>query len=314
MENSSSRDALLGMLTKIRVRIAESIYKADFDYERATRTLQQHLDVAKKMDDTVLLARTYRVLASIELNRTGNYAQATIYYEEAIKGHEAVGDLINVGRVLNNLGEAYRRWGKPDQAAEYYEKARQLARQNENVPSEIYVTSNEGMLWLSEGRYEQAAALLQAAIEKANSLFPVPRQIRDLLSETYFGLATAYLQLKDLTVARKLAHQSLHYAQESALLDQLAMSHQILAQIAIADPLPYEDIELLMGRSEDYWRRYNSPNELGAFLLVKGDHLLQQGDFAGSQSAFQEALRCFESIGHQRQVARVQERLQHFST
>lgn len=310
MENSNNHDALLEMMAKIRQRIQESIYGQNFDYEASVRTLEQHLDVAQRMNDLALMGRTLSTLGMIEMDRNSDYARAQDYFMQAVEILERADMLAGVGSMLNNLGEIYRRWGKPEQAAGYYHQAREAARQSGNVSGEIYVYSNEGMLWLNEHQPERAIPLLRQAIDMANGLVPMPRKIKELLGETYFGLATAYLQLNDVQLARAMANMSLEYAQEMALVDQLAMAHQILAQIGMIDPLPYQDVALLMERSEYFWRHLNSPNDLGKFLVVKGDYLLQLEDISGSQQALEESLACFEAAKHALQADVVRQRLQ----
>lgn len=309
MDNQQSHDALLGMLGKIRESIADSIYSANFDYQRSVNTLKQHLDVAQRINDPVLAGRTLSMLGMIEMDRNADYARAEEYILQAIDVYEEAQSPQQVGSMLNNLGEVYRRSGDPERASSYYAKARDLARQTENTAGEIYVYSNEGMLWVSEAQPERAIELLQQAVQMANGLMPMPDSVKKLLAETYFGLATSYLQLDDLVLARQMAVLSMEYAQEANLIDQLAMAHQVTAEVAMRDPDATDNIEALLSRSELHWRQYKGPNELGRFLMVKSDYRLQLGDVEGSRLALEEASTHFQTARHDRQVEYIHDRL-----
>lgn len=311
MDNENSRNALIQMLSKIRDHILESIFTEHFDYEGSMRTLLQHIEAAQQLKDAKLLAQTYYALGSIAMDRTGDYDNAENYILKAKSAFEAANLPTSVAAMLNNLGEIYRRRGMPDEAAQYFEQCRIVCHEAGVRSTEIYGYSNEGLLWTEFGDFSRAIALFRTAIDMAYQSFQTRSDVKELLAETYFGLASAYLGLRDIPQARRMAKKSLEYAEELALVDQLAMAHQILAQVVMVDPQPDEDSSALLATSEHYWRQFNGPRELGVFLLVKGDWLLQQNDEENALLVFEEALKLFESIGHQRQAEIARQRLQH---
>lgn len=292
MKTQDGHSAFLEMLYTIQGHILDGLYQGDFNYEGAMNTLQKHLRTADEINNQTLVARTLTMIGIIELERN-SYATAESYFNEAHDVYKAVGDMRRVGSMLSNLGEVMRRWGKLEEAGGYYHRAREVAKQTQNKEIQVYIESNEGMLWVNAGQPDRAIPFLKQALALSTNIVPLTKPIQELLSETLNGMARAYIQLGDLNTARDFALQSWEKATETAVVDQMAFAKQTLAQLAMLDPRDGDDVEQLLHESEQNWRRFHSPVELGDFLVIKGDFYKPLDSQLAMQS-YQEALECYQ--------------------
>lgn len=307
-QDKDNRDSFVQMLNNIRDHIMESLYTGDFKYDAAMRTLNQHLEIAHNMEEHMLQARALNAMATIELERNA-FDKAEQLYLQAIEVHAVSGTPVGQGILMNNLGEVMRRWGKVEKAAEYYERAVPIFEEHGTADNIILIASNQGMLWTDAGQAERGIRYFQKALELAGSLDSVSKGTQGILSETLNGMARAHLQINDMYVATVFAERALEQALEVALVDKMAAAYQTMAQITIISEASPEVVVNFLQKSEDNWRRFHSPSELGDYLMLKGDYLMQQSDINGAILAYEEAVSCFESINAVPQVEMVQDRL-----
>lgn len=296
MDVQNSQESFVEMLNKIRGHILESLYTGSFKYDASKRTLNQHLDMARNLNDEVLRGRTLTTLAIIEAEHN-NFIEAEGYFLQARDIFEAANDASRLGTTLTNLGELARTWGKVEEAARYFQETRKILTGEEHRAALVYSYNNEGLLWLNEGDIERAIPLLREALDLANRLAPMPTHVKQLLPETLDGLARAYLDLGDLEQSKRLAMDALERALELAQLKKMAMTYQTAARLAMQMDLPGEDMdaESLLAKCENNWRRFHSNVELGKFLVIKGDYRREQGDIEAARACYQEAVTCYEN-------------------
>lgn len=308
MATDDSRKSLVAMLMNIQQHIRQTLYRGDFNYDSAIRTLYQHLDTAAEIQDHLLRARTYVLLATIEAERNA-FEHAETLFLQASDAYDAAGMPVGVAVMYNNLGEVMRRLGKVETASEYYQKAAPIVAEFGKPGHVINLASNQGLLWVGAGQPEKALPFFEEAMARVDSFVTVPREVSDMFSETLNGIALAYLQLGDLRAATEYAERALEQALEVATIDQMASAYQTLAQITIASEASPNVIIELLDYSEQQWRRFHSNIQLGDFLLIKGDYFAAQGNTEAAGAAFAEALTCFEQIEVVDRMDRAQQRL-----
>jgi tetratricopeptide (TPR) repeat protein len=97
-------------------------YRRQRDYEAAREDVERALELAQSVRDPRLAAHLY-FQASLVADREGHYVLARSYAERAKSQYEEVADLMNVGRLLNNLGGLHHRLGNPAQAIAHLKQA-----------------------------------------------------------------------------------------------------------------------------------------------------------------------------------------------
>ncbi len=128
---------------------------------RAIRWSEQAIAAAEAAHDTESLAHAFKVLGWVQLDRGDLETTATL--ERALMLYEELDDRPGQASVLNLMGGfAYWR-GEWDEALDFYEQARALARQTGNTVLGAFCTTNIGEIALDRGQLDAATALFQDA-------------------------------------------------------------------------------------------------------------------------------------------------------
>ncbi len=137
------------------------------DISKGMENLNKALSAIEDIDDRLLKARLYNSVAGIFLY-SGDTHNALGYYQKALK-------LLKEGeydyfRVMNNMGEAYKRVGKHEKALEYFRKAYKLAEEMDVKKVMVYIAENIGEIYVVMGKLERAEPWLNRAYEIAKEI------------------------------------------------------------------------------------------------------------------------------------------------
>jgi tetratricopeptide (TPR) repeat protein len=308
MKSEDSRNSLVEMLYNIQRHIREALYRGDFNYDTATRTLQQHLQTASEIEDNLLRARTLVLMATIDAERNV-FDRAEELFLEASTAYDAAGLRAGAGVMFNNLGEVMRRQGNIEAASAYYQQAVPILEEHGGPSTMINLYSNQGLLWVGAKQPQKAISFFEEALRQVDEFVAAPRDVLDMISETLNGMAIAHLQLGELGTATEYAERALEQAIEVATIDQMAGAYQTLAEITIVSEASPEVTMELLEKSEQQWRRFHSNVQLGDFLLIKGDFFVERGDTEQALLAYEEALACFTEVDVTNKVETAQQRL-----
>lgn len=91
------------------------------EYGSATKYIDESIAISDSIGDSYNLALAYSDKADI-LESTGSYKEAIALNYKALKLREKDGELLDITRSLNNLGETYFNYNKPDSAFYYLQK------------------------------------------------------------------------------------------------------------------------------------------------------------------------------------------------
>jgi tetratricopeptide (TPR) repeat protein len=95
----------------------------------------------------------------------GDVKKAIGYYEKALRIAKEIGDRINEGIWLGNLGNAYSDLGDMNKAVEYFEKAFRITKETGDRRSEGTLLNNLGATFEDENEYKEALACYLLAKE-----------------------------------------------------------------------------------------------------------------------------------------------------
>ena len=132
------------------------------------------LAVSAKQKTSLPRAYKYAGLASYGLNQ---FSQAILYYDTAYKHAQALGDSVEMAKILNNYGLVYSDMGHYLKAIDYYNHALELNRLTGNKKSIGYNNNNIGSLYYKLQAYDQAAAYFEEAYQIALSIQDQPSML-----------------------------------------------------------------------------------------------------------------------------------------
>ena len=160
----------------------------------------------------------------------GKYAEARIYFEQALRSYRQVGDRYNEGAALGKLGDVWLQQGDYQKARMYYEQALSLFCEIGARLGESRMLAHLGLLLHYLGDDQAARTLNQQALQLAQSLGARREQGYALTN-----LGHALARLGHLGEAAEAYRQAITVCREmgarSRLLEPLAgLAHVALAQ------------------------------------------------------------------------------------
>jgi len=244
------------------------IHTRQGDYEQALAQCEKSLTLSEKLNEMVVMARSYDLLGLITRLR-GNSAQAITYSQRAFDLFELAGDLNSQAKTHMNLANAHFDLGQWAEADHHYHQAHKIFYQLGDVYYCAVIDNNLGGIALNQGRLEEAlnfyreglqslekigasayvlgvfhmnigAALIRKGdIEAARQQLKTSRkyyeqaQSRDFLPELYRHMAEAALHLRNLPEAETYGQKSLALARELAMRAEEGKTLRVLGKIAV---------------------------------------------------------------------------------
>jgi tetratricopeptide (TPR) repeat protein len=200
-------------------------YRRLRDWQAAREDIDAALELAKYVDDPRAEADVY-FQASLVSERNGNWIRARSQAEHARRLYEQVGDRLNEGRLLNNLGGLSFLLGKTDEAITLLKRAFAVALDIDSDPDAGQAVSSLAQVHLRRGEHTLAEEHARKALEFLSGRV-------DFLDEV--GNA-------QLVLGRALLEQGRHDEAEAAFdeaeqtLSQLSSaSHRAAAWVAKGD-------------------------------------------------------------------------------
>jgi tetratricopeptide (TPR) repeat protein len=123
----------------------------------------QALQIARTLQDSQRQASALAALGLSAIALKDEHAEA--YLLESLEIREHVGDLLGMGRALNNLSLHYAAQDLPDEAIRTLERALALQKRLGNSMDEAITLANVGAIYFDSGRYEQAKLSYQASVD-----------------------------------------------------------------------------------------------------------------------------------------------------
>ncbi|MCB9436719.1 MAG: tetratricopeptide repeat protein [Anaerolineales bacterium] len=305
--NNDTNNPVYQMVRTVRNRIRDSLFKGTLDYDNSTATLKRYLTVAADMNHPLMAGQVTELLGTIELQR-GEFNTAYEYYSQSLQYFKSYNDLQRVGILLGKLGELYRVWGKPDQAAKFFERSRVNAQQAGDRRGEVITYTNEGLLWVEEGDPQLAASRLEKALQLAQDMTVYPL-IKEVLPDIYVGLAQSHLLLSNFAQAWKYANETLRLSTEVNRMSQIAAAYRIMARIAAMAPELRADPAALFEQSRSYWQQLHAKAELAKTLMLEGNYWFDENRPDQGMVCYMQAMQYYDDMKMRDRLRDVQNRL-----
>ena len=148
-------------------------------YDDATKSLQDSLDIKRKLGMKKGIADSLEMMGSVQ-DITGKSDLALKNYDEALSIRRDIGDKQGTGDVLTDLGQFYVEHGKYDDALKNLKEALQLQIDAHNDSGQAAVLNNIGNTYLAKGDFDNAGIYYAQALQVREKL-NVPGDIADTL-------------------------------------------------------------------------------------------------------------------------------------
>jgi tetratricopeptide (TPR) repeat protein len=143
--------------------LSSSIAHSEIRHEQALELGREALQIARTLQNPHRQASALAALGLAAIGLKDDHAEA--YLLECLEIREHLGDLLGVGRALNNLSLCYDSRGLPDESIRTLERALELQKRLGNSMDEAITLVNIGAIYFDSGRYVQAKQSYQASID-----------------------------------------------------------------------------------------------------------------------------------------------------
>ncbi|KFC24772.1 tetratricopeptide repeat protein [Chryseobacterium sp. FH1] len=276
--------------------------KAIQNFDASEQILIRQKNPSKEAQE--ILAKTLGS-KGIAFSEKNNYAKALEYDFRAVKIYENLENKLQLSKIYNNIGVIYNSIDDGKKALEYFLKANQLQKQDNN-PAVAVSASNIGLIYLKQNQKVKAKQYFDESL-KAFEIHPNPRGLGELYNnysryyiaenqydlakefllkaegtfksiEDQFGLSDTYLLLGDIYFKENNSEKSLEFACKS-----LAMSQELnLPETRMKSEKLLSDIYDKQGNQElalQHLRNYNNEKDNLEKIINEQQRLKTELDF-----------------------------------
>lgn len=207
------------------------IFSQEGNYYESLDNYQNGLKLYQKINHKGGISKSYNNIGIIYKSRSNN-TKALEYFKNALKIQEEIGEQ-TMPVTLTNIGVIYFEDNKLPQAYSYYSKAEKLFKTIENTRGSALLENYWGDYYVKIKANDKAEAHYKKSLEIYESI-----QNKFGASLALYNLGTLYFEQKKISQAMPLATQSLNYAKEIGILDQIYHSEKLLSDIYNAQNQP----------------------------------------------------------------------------
>lgn len=200
------------------------VFSEQSNYSKALQYYLKSVAIYQRLNDEVLCAKLYNNIG-IVYHSQGLEFKSLNYFTKAQKIQEKLNDP-NIGITYTNIANCYLKQKNNEEAFDNYNKAKKALDKNPNPRALGEWYNNMGLYFKAIGKNNEVVKSWQSAIETFKSI-----DDKFGLTDTTIYLAEYYLEKNDLEKAKQFANQSLQFAKETQVLEQIVLSEKLLSQI-----------------------------------------------------------------------------------
>ncbi len=277
--------------------IAGLIYARQGQFDAARARCSHSLEVAERLDDTAIRARTYNLMGIIELR--GQAASAVARFQQSLEQYEALRDIYGQAASHNLIANGYFAQGAWSDADRHYRQALDFFTQLGTVYSQVLVNNNLGGIALKQGRlqdalgyYRHALALLE---QSGGSLW--------VLGALHLNTGHAYLELGELDEAGAQLQRARDLLEQIQARDLLPELLRLFAELALHRG-ELDEAEQFCRQSLNLAREIGMPREEGPTLRLRGEIALAREAYGQAERYLLESCRLTHEVGDEYENAR----------
>jgi len=284
------------------------IYSDWGDLDRALTYGQRCLDAYEAAGDLAGIVKA-RLNVGIISRKADRWAQAAAHFQEGLRLSEMMSDGLRIGQFATSMGNVYLDQGKPDQAAEAYQRGIAVWEPKGLLAGVTVARINLGKAAVTRGDLEAGKAHLDEAQRLAQEI-----GARGFLPEIFHWQATLHLERGQLAEALRLAQQAHSLAQELKDRAEEGSALRVLGRVYAAMEQPEPAIARLQASLacfKDLQSSYQTAKtcfELAQVYLTRPD-LRKEG-----YELLEKARTLFAELGAAGDLAQVEQVLRSVST
>jgi tetratricopeptide (TPR) repeat protein len=232
------------------------------------------------------------------------------HFERARSLFEQAGNRKRAVRAILNLGESYRQKGEFTRARQLFHTAYEAAEALDARMTQANAALNEGLIFVSMGRYDSARAMLNKAAQLAEQADDQPDERLTLLCEIYHGLSSVSLKTGDLEDAWSYALESHHIAQNVGQPLFLGYANRAMgealsaivniprsAEDTVIFPVTDKDPDDYFRAASEAFQEIKAEGELARTMYAQAISLLGRGRSMMAARKLQQAMIIFTRLG-----------------
>ena len=183
------------------------------------------MEMANKSSDKNKLGIMYTAIAAVYAGMD-NRKNVRQYYSDAIEIFKTEKDTLNYAVAMENLGDTYLEWSKPDSALLYFNQSGPIFKKLENNLALAYNLGNKGLAYAQKGRPTKA----EENIKEAVSILEELGDYRPIT--TYLNyMSDIYADREDWDSAFDYALRSLELAKQYGLKVRISSAYLKLSEL-----------------------------------------------------------------------------------
>lgn len=185
-----------------------TIYTSQSDFDLALKYINQHIKIAKNLNEEIEAALANDCIGNIYLYKS-NYTEAEKYYQKAYKFYEQNGLYYKIALTSNNLGLLYFYTGNYEKAMFYFNKKLTTSKEIGDKSGTALAIGNMGLIYEEKGDFTKALECYKEFYQVSKK-FSYQMQMKFALG----NIGGIYLLQKKYQKALKFTEKSLRLAEE----------------------------------------------------------------------------------------------------
>ena len=251
------------------------------EYDRAIQLCERSLNVADKLDQMAVRARTINLMSMVDL-RQGNIASALNRSQQSLRHYKELEDHYGQATSHNLIANGYFGRGDWPQADYHYRQSLTMFTQIGDIYNQILVNNNLGGIALHQGRLGAALGYYQGAIrllEQIGGSLWVFGALR-------MNIGNTLIQHDKLQEAAGQLEQAEDYFGKAHLRDLLPELYGLKAELAWRQQ-HLDDAEVIGQESLELARELEMPREEGHNLRILGQIAQARGELTLAEERMQ---------------------------
>ena len=162
---ASGADGALGAALNVRAVLAWQIGNLD-DAEKLYLTAQQCAERASDRRLVAMVAQNRGIIATVR----GEFSQALVHYHDSLDAYRALGQILPLCGVLNNIGMVHTDLGQWDDASRAYREAAEAADNAGDAVTRVLIDVNIAELAIARADFTEARMVCAASLLRARNI------------------------------------------------------------------------------------------------------------------------------------------------
>ncbi|HPN37151.1 MAG TPA: tetratricopeptide repeat-containing sensor histidine kinase [Melioribacteraceae bacterium] len=195
-----------------------------------------------KLNDKIGLAYSYNDIGQIFFNQE-NYDKALLYFNKSITIRKELNDYRGIGKSLTNIAAVYEAKADYKKALEVYSESEKFSNITKYYKGLIYAYLGYSNIYYKLNELNEALDYNKKGLDLSLQINSTPQIIA-----SYNDRAKILLKLTKINEAKQVLEIASSKASKSGLINMLAVSYQLLKEIAIKEG----NFKLALQYSDDY--------------------------------------------------------------